>query len=64
MSNSSLFDESFALYPSVTTVGRDQRAWAKRILFRLEKGATDLLPVQIDFAQRAMGVLPQNNSSE
>lgn len=46
--------EAATKFPSVTTAGRDFKAWAKRILWRQEQGDKDLLMVQIKFATEAM----------
>lgn len=46
--------EAAARYPVLTTVGRDDKAWAKRILFREERGDTSLLSIQVRFARDAL----------
>lgn len=43
-------------YPLHTTQGTDYKAWAKRFLYRLERGDKSLLSVQIKFAKMAMDV--------
>lgn len=48
--------EALAMFPMNLTSGRDSKAWAKRILYRLERGDKTLLAVQIKFAQMAMGI--------
>ncbi|ALK96993.1 hypothetical protein AB595_04820 [Massilia sp. WF1] len=45
-----------ARYPYNTAAGYDYKAWAKRIVWRHETGDKTLLPIQIKFAQEAMGV--------
>jgi hypothetical protein len=44
--------------------GRDHKAWAKRILYRFDKGDKDLLQLQIQFAQMAMGLLEMGGARE
>ena len=48
--------EANARFPVVTHAGRDDKAWAKRILFRVERGDKTLLAVQVAFARQALGV--------
>lgn len=48
--------EAKARYPLVTNAGRDDKAWAKRILWRREQGDKDLMPIQVRFAEEAMGM--------
>jgi len=51
--------EASAKYPFKIKDGNDHRSWAKRILYRLERNDKDLLPIQIKFAQMAMGIQPE-----
>lgn len=53
-----LREEAAAKYPYNTTSGYDYKAWAKRILYREEKGDKDLLATQIKFAKEAMNIEP------
>lgn len=46
--------EAASRYPLNTTAGRDHKAWAKRILYREERGDKDLLIIQVKFAKEAM----------
>lgn len=46
--------EAAARFPVLTTAGRDDKAWAKRILFREERGDTSLLSIQVRFARDAL----------
>ena len=55
----SIRDEADYRFPLLTTAGRDDRAWAKRILYREERGDKDLMPVQVQFAKKAMNVSDQ-----
>lgn len=48
--------EAEARYPTNTTNGRDHKAWAKRFVYRAERGDRDLLNVQIQFAYQALGM--------
>lgn len=43
-------------YPLLTVNGRDDRAWAKRILYRNELRDKTLIPIQVQFAKMAMKV--------
>lgn len=35
---------------------RDHKAWAKRIMYREERGDKDLMAIQVQFAKQAMNV--------
>lgn len=48
-----------ARYPLLTVNGRDDRAWAKRILYRNELRDKTLIPIQVQFAKMAMNVTEQ-----
>lgn len=48
--------EASAKFPMHTTHGTDHKAWAKRILHRLERGDKSLLAVQIQFAKMALNI--------
>lgn len=48
--------EAAAKYPFHTSVGRDEKAWAKRFIYRAERNDRSLLPIQIDFAYMALGL--------
>jgi hypothetical protein len=50
--------EAEALYPCVTSAGRDFKAWAKRIVYRHEHSDKSLYNIQIPFAYAALG-MPQ-----
>jgi len=41
-------------YPLNNSLGRDYKAWAKRIIYRFEHGDKTLLNIQIPFAYAAM----------
>mgnify|MGYP003578625315 CR=1 FL=1 len=43
-----------ARHPFATTAGHDHMAWAKRILYRVERGCTFLTPIQVAFARQAL----------
>lgn len=47
-----------AAIPYATTHGADAKAWAKRFVYRYEKGDKTLLPVQVQFAYMALGMDP------
>jgi hypothetical protein len=47
--------EATARFPMNTTAGRDDKAWAKRILYREERGDKSLTPIQVRFARDAIG---------
>lgn len=47
-------NEAEAKYPFKTANGFDFKAWAKRFVYRYEKGDKTLLQVQIVFAHEAL----------
>lgn len=49
-----LRSEAEAKYPTKTATGIDYKAWAKRFVYRAERGDRDLLSVQILFAYQAL----------
>lgn len=49
--------EAKARFPFRHSSGVDCKAWAKQINYRFERGDKDLLPVQITFAQMALGLI-------
>lgn len=49
-----LAGEAAARHPYNTTAGIDHKAWAKRILYRLDRGDKSLLAIQIQFAREAL----------
>ena len=51
-----LREEAAAKFPYNTPAGYDYKAWAKRIIWRLEQGDKDLLNVQINFAREALDI--------
>lgn len=51
--------EAEAAYPLHTVERTDHKAWAKRIMYRYERGARDLSPIQVDFAHEALGIEKQ-----
>lgn len=54
-----LMGEAAAKFPLHTTYGTDYKAWAKRIMHRLERGDKSLLPVQIQFAKMALNIVDE-----
>jgi hypothetical protein len=46
--------EAAAKYPTITSSGVDHKAWAKRFVYRAERGDRDLLHVQVQFAYMAL----------
>ena len=47
--------EAEAKFPTHTSSGTDFKAWAKRFIYRDERGDKTLLHVQVQFAYEAMG---------
>lgn len=46
--------EAEAKYPNIMADGKqDYKAWARRFIYRAERGDKDLLPIQIQFAYAA-----------
>lgn len=60
MSKSYLESEAAAAHPYAIVGGYDQKAWAKRIIFREQRKDPMLLPVQVLFAKQALGLIQQN----
>lgn len=48
--------EAAARYPFKSANGVDHKAWAKRFLYREERGDKDLLTIQVKFAKMAMDI--------
>jgi len=46
--------EAGAKYPTKTSAGIDYKAWAKRFVYRAERGDKGLLPIQVLFAYQAL----------
>jgi hypothetical protein len=55
-------DEANALHPVVSQTGRDDKAWAKRILYRDEHGDKTLMPIQVRLAKEALNVQAQGTA--
>lgn len=51
--------EAAAKFPFRHSAGVDCKAWAKRFIYRFERGDKSLLPVQITFAQMALDIKPK-----
>lgn len=52
--------EAEAKYPTITANGVDHKAWAKRFVYRAERGDKTLLPIQITFGYQALDLeVPQ-----
>ena len=51
-----------ARYPLLTVNGRDEKAWAKRILYRNDLRDKTLLPIQVQFAKQAMNVTDEGET--
>lgn len=49
-------EQAESAHPLRTTAGRDELAWAKRIMYREQHKDRDLMPIQVDFAKRALGI--------
>lgn len=47
-------------FPFNTPAGYDHKAWAKRIMYRVEMKDPSLLPIQVTFAQPALDIKPGN----
>lgn len=54
-------DAAIAAFPALTVNGRDDKAWAKRIMYREAEKDKDLMPIQVQFAKQALGLLPMPN---
>lgn len=54
--STALEDEAAARYPYKSTQGVDHKAWAKRFLYREERGDKTLLAIQVKFARMAMDI--------
>lgn len=48
--------EAAAKYPNITAHGCDHKAWAKRFVYRFQRGDKTLLDVQIKFAHQALEI--------
>lgn len=48
--------EAEAKYPIWTQTGKDYRAWAKRLLYRAEKGDKTVTVLQVSFAKEALNI--------
>ena len=48
--------EAYERYPTKTTHGFDHKAWAKRFIYREERGDKTLLSIQVKFAKMAMDI--------
>lgn len=59
---SALLHEAAALYPVLTTNGRDYLAWARRIIYRHQRKDADLLHVQVQFAYQALNMAPPKDT--
>lgn len=53
--------EAEAAFPLRSTTALDHMAWAKRIVYREERGDTNLMPVQVQFAKMALGMIEMPN---
>ena len=51
-----LESEAEARFPMWVNGQRDYKAWAKRILYRIERNDKDVTKVQADAAERAMNI--------
>lgn len=49
-----LEEQAAVMFPTVSTTGRDYKAWAKRIVWREEQGDKDLMTIQVKFARQAL----------
>jgi hypothetical protein len=49
--------EAQAKFPYLLDYGNDHKAWAKRILYREERGDKTLSTLQVQFAKEAMGLI-------
>lgn len=56
--------EAKSRHPTNTTLGRDYKAWAKQIMYREERGDTELLAVQVTFAKEALGLTPPQQGKQ
>lgn len=51
-----LRSEAEARYPYNAVGGYDHLSWAKRIVYRDDRGDKDLLPIQVAFARQALAL--------
>lgn len=53
--SAALIAEAWAKFPRFPpSGGEDQKFWARRIVYRVERGDKSLMPVQVDFAYTAL----------
>lgn len=45
-----------AAHPPYVNGQRDEKAWARRIMYRAERQDQLLMPIQVDFAKRALDI--------
>lgn len=57
-------NEAEAKYPTKTTAGIDYKAWAKRFVYRYERGDKSLLDIQILFAHQALELPVPNQKGD
>ena len=48
--------EARAQHPTNTAQGRDYKAWAKQIMYREQRGDTELTSIQVNFAKQALDI--------
>lgn len=56
-------DEAKAVHPAISANGRDDKAWAKRIIYREERGDKTLTTLQVQFAKMALGLIPNKTDN-
>lgn len=54
-----LEQEATTLYPSFIGAVRDDKAWAKRFVWRYRQGDKELSSIQIQFSHQALGLDPK-----
>lgn len=57
-----LRSEAEARYPYLTTAGFDHKCWARRIVYRDERGDKELSALQVKMAREAMNIEPPKES--
>lgn len=56
--------EAEAKFPYLTAAGNDHKCWAKRIIYRQERGDKTLTTLQVNFARAALNIDQKNQEGE
>lgn len=57
-----LREEAAVKFPFNSAAGYDHKAWAKRIIWRIEQKDPELMAIQIRFAREALDIKPETNA--